>query len=157
MSATIQLKYFNTIYLKHPPVPMLSKSLSDLNYALSSSYDGLPWYHSNVTWGGPAWIDPKPNNASTVQGPSTNAYTLDDYITSAANGAHWVSEESRIRGGYNNAIMDLSPRAFLVEKENKVRLRENTMIYSGVFNSRTGVNQSNVFAAGTDITLAMRL
>lgn len=152
MSATIQLKYFNTIYLKHPPVPMLSKSSSDINYALSSSYDGLPWYHSNVTWGGPAWIDPKPNNASTVQGPSTNAYTLDDYITSAANGAHWVSEESRIRGGYNNAIMDLSPRAFLVEKENKVRLRENTMIYSGVFNSRTGVNQSNVFAAGTDIT-----
>jgi hypothetical protein len=149
MSKSLQLKYFNTIYSKHTPVPKLDDGS---NNAHSSAYDGVPWMHSNITWGGPTWIDYRPNNVQVVDGPSTNAFTLSSYLSSTSAGTNFVLEESRIRGGFNNPIMDLSPRAFLVEKENKVRIRENTIVYSGVFNSRTGVNQSNVFASGTDIT-----
>lgn len=149
MAKSLQIRYFNTIYLKHTPVPKLEGGSKEFH---SSTYDGLPWYHSNRLWGGPPWIDFKENNALGTPGPGTNAYTLNDFLGNSSNGTNFVTEESRIRGGFNNAIMDLSPRAFLVEKENKVRIRENTMIYSGVFNSRTGVNNSNVFAAGTEIT-----
>ena len=64
----------------------------------------------------------------------------------------WYIEESRIRGGYNNVQTGLAPRAFLASDENTQQLLANSIIYSGVVNSRTGVNQTNVFPSGQDIT-----
>jgi hypothetical protein len=43
-------------------------------------------------------------------------------------------------------------KAYLVEEDPNGYRRGNTLIYSGIFNSRTGVNDSNVFSAGEDIT-----
>jgi hypothetical protein len=64
----------------------------------------------------------------------------------------WFIEESRIRGGYNNTSVDLGVKAYIVEKENKQQHRFNSIIYSGVFNSRTGINNTNVFSVSEDIT-----
>jgi hypothetical protein len=61
-------------------------------------------------------------------------------------------EESRIKGGFNEPIVGLGARAYAVDKNYKPNRRENTMIYSGIFNSRTGVNDTNVFSIGESIT-----
>jgi hypothetical protein len=39
-----------------------------------------------------------------------------------------------------------------VEDEPNASYRINSMIYSGIFNSRTGINRTNVFSVGEDIT-----
>ncbi len=64
----------------------------------------------------------------------------------------WYIEESRIRGGYNNTTVDFGVKAYLDEENTKQQNRFNTLIYSGIFNSRTGVNDTNQFSVGQDIT-----
>ena len=81
-----------------------------------------------------------------------NTYVLKRRSTLAQPNYNWYVEESRIRGGYNNTQTGLAPRAFLVSEENLQQSLGNSIIYSGVFNSRTGTNQSNVFPSGQDIT-----
>ncbi len=66
----------------------------------------------------------------------------------------WFVEESRIRGGYNNTNVDYGVRAYLVDEEPNGSIRSNALIYSGIFNSRTGINNTNVFNVGKDITKA---
>ena len=73
-------------------------------------------------------------------------------VTSATNVNNWAIEESRIRGGYNNTSVSFGAKAYLVEEEPNAVIRSNTLIYSGIFNSRTGVNNTNVFSVGVDIT-----
>ena len=64
----------------------------------------------------------------------------------------WYIEESRIRGGYNNTSVDLGVKAYIVEDNDAQQRRSNSLIYSGIFNSRTGVNQSNQFSTAEEIT-----
>ena len=64
----------------------------------------------------------------------------------------WYIEESRIRGGYNNLTVDLGVKAYIAEQYPQQQNRINTMIYSGIFNSRTGVNQTNQFSVAEEIT-----
>ncbi len=63
----------------------------------------------------------------------------------------WYIEEARIRGGYNNTSVDFGVKAYIVEDINKQQYRSNSMIYSGIFNSRTGVNNTNQFSIAEDI------
>ena len=76
-----------------------------------------------------------------------NVVTAD--VTSDTN---WAIEESRIRGGYNNTNVDYGVRAYLVEEDPASTIRFNSLIYSGIFNSRTGINNTNVFSSADDIT-----
>jgi hypothetical protein len=64
----------------------------------------------------------------------------------------WYVEESRIRGGYNNTSTDLGVKAYIVEDNDAQQRRSNSLIYSGIFNSRTGINQSNQFSIAEEIT-----
>jgi len=73
-------------------------------------------------------------------------------VASTATDKNWAIEESRIRGGFNNTSVDFSPRAYLVEDEPNSSSLFSSLIYSGIFNSRTGVNDTNVFPVGSDIT-----
>ena len=66
----------------------------------------------------------------------------------------WAIEEARIRGGYNNTSTDYGAKAYLVEEEPAGYTRFNALIYSGIFNSRTGINNTNVFSTADDITKA---
>ena len=64
----------------------------------------------------------------------------------------WVIEEARIQGGYNNSSVDYGVKAYIVEEDNSFSIRGNSLIYSGIFNSRTGVNNTNQFSVGEEIT-----
>ena len=110
MGATLELKYFNSYWLKK----------------ISSVVDANP--------------QPTVPYASVPQ-----AYNND-------NATDWFIEESRIRGGYNNTSTDIGVKAHIVEDNPNNQNRFNTIIYSGVFNSRTGINQTNEFSVGEDIT-----
>ncbi len=68
---------------------------------------------------------------------------------------NWAIEESRIRGGYNNTSTSFGAKAYLVEDEPNGSVRGNAMIYSGIYNSRTGINQTNQFSVGEEITKAI--
>jgi hypothetical protein len=92
----------------------------------------------------PAW------NGSTGIPASVGGYPQIQNISSA--GSNWVIEESRIRGGFNNTNVDYGVRAYLVEDEPNGAVRGNSLIYSGIFNSRTGINQTNVFSVAEEIT-----
>ena len=63
-------------------------------------------------------------------------------------------EEARVRGGFNDTSLDLAARAYLDEDEPVQQHRFNALIYSGVFNSRTGINRTNEFPVGESITKA---
>ena len=65
---------------------------------------------------------------------------------------NWAIEEARIRGGYNNTSVDYGAKAYLVEEDESASFRVNSLIYSGIFNSRTSINNSNVFSVSEDIT-----
>jgi len=77
------------------------------------------------------------------------------YLTPSVPANDWYIEESRIRGGYNNTTVDFGVKAYLDEKNTNQQDRFNTLIYSGIFNSRTGVNDTNQFSVGQDITRSL--
>ena len=64
----------------------------------------------------------------------------------------WFVEEARIRGGYNNTSVNFGAKAYLVEDEPQQQTFKNRLIYSGIINSRTGINNTNQFPIGEDIT-----
>lgn len=68
---------------------------------------------------------------------------------------NWIIEESRIRGGYNNTSVDFGAKAYLVANTNKGSIRSSGLIYSGIFNSRTGINNTNQFPVGEEITRSL--
>ena len=68
---------------------------------------------------------------------------------------NWSIEESRIRGGYNNTSTGYGAKAYLVEDEPNAANRINTLIYSGIYNARTGINDTNVFSVGEPITKSL--
>ena len=72
--------------------------------------------------------------------------------TADNNDKAWFVEEARIRGGYNNTDVGYGVKAYLVEDEPNGSRRSNALIYSGIFNSRTGINNTNEFSVASDIT-----
>ena len=88
-------------------------------------------------------------NATASTGVS---YNFPGTIDLTNNKGNFIIEESRIRGGYNNTQVGLGAKAYLAEEESLQENRFNSLIYSGIFNSRTGVNDTNQFSIGEDIT-----
>jgi len=78
------------------------------------------------------------------------------FVLKAANASKtWHIEETRIKGGFNNTALELGVRAFLVDENYAVERRKNAIIYSGIYNSKTGVNNLNQFSIGDNITKAV--
>ena len=90
------------------------------------------------------------NNVITFTGRAADAYIPEAFDAIDAN--DWYIEEARIRGGYNNTSVDFGVKAYIVEDTFKQQHRISSLIYSGIFNSRTGVNNTNQFSVGQDIT-----
>ena len=101
-------------------------------------------------------------------GTNTNGYNLGGGVANTPSGVwpaggvvgttvinlqsrNWTVEESRIRGGYNNTQVSLGVKAFIEEEVRSIRL-DSGLIYSGIYNSRTGVNETNQFPTGEEIT-----
>jgi hypothetical protein len=69
-------------------------------------------------------------------------------IAAKQDNDNWYIEESRIKGGFNNTMVSQGVRAFLNEENPMQNVRESSLIYSGLYNSRTGINRTNVFSVG---------
>jgi hypothetical protein len=99
------------------------------------------------------------NKATSASGSTTIfswpaiAYGVD--VDLASNAGNYYFEESRIRAGYNNTATDKGVRAYLDEEYPLQQNRTATLIYSGIYNSRTGINQTNVFSVGDAITKSL--
>jgi len=92
-----------------------------------------------------------PAGTNIVLGKITNYNFLPSQYTKTVT-KDWYIEESRIRGGFNNTSVDLGVKAYIVEENSQRENLINTLIYSGIFNSKTGVNNTNQFSVGEDIT-----
>ena len=76
-------------------------------------------------------------------------------IYNSTVGQDWFIEEARIRGGYNNTSVDFGVKAYAVDENPNGEVRNNALIYSGIYNSRTGTNNTNQFPVGSEITKAV--
>ena len=97
---------------------------------------------NNIIWDGSQGIPSNVAGGYPVVAQTPADFNIND----------WAIEEARIRGGYNNTSTDYGAKAYLVEEEPNAVTRFNTLIYSGIFNSRTGINNTNVFSTADDIT-----
>jgi len=128
MSATTEVQYFNSFLLK--------KVATGVGPVIANQSSGA------AVWPGLAW--------SNIEGyPRFPLYTLGsvDYQTK-----YWYIEESRIRGGYNNTSVDFGVKAYITESEDSELILSNGIIYSGLYNQLTGLNETNVFSTGENIT-----
>ncbi len=175
MAYRLEVKYYNSFWLKQVTTPLLSKGTFK---TYGKVFPGLPFrdvllrkpgkvnYLSSFANSFPTWPKPfgeyDPTNVINAVGTGQSGYTpyinrsnvnlknVADY--SLNEGSKWVIEESRIRGGFNNNQVDLGVRAYLKEDSNDVRYRPSALVYSGVYNSKTNINNTNVFSVAEDIT-----
>ena len=151
MAYNLEVKYYNTFWLKQVTTPLQSTDSTIDNEKLDvfpSLYPGVNY----LNYTDDNWYNFTQN---LQQPPYSNVYSTPSNSWDSVNGSNWIIEESRIRGGFNNTSVDLGVRAYLMEESNSVRYRNNALVYSGVFNSRTNINRTNVFATGEDITKAV--
>jgi hypothetical protein len=91
--------------------------------------------------------------AVTIPVKYYNTYILKKLVEGDISPSYnWYIEEARIKGGYNNVQTGLAPRAFIRSDNTRQQVLGNSITYSGVLNSRTGINESNQFPSGQDIT-----
>ena len=105
-----------------------------------------PFTHSNITSTTNGWVDPPTGSFPQI------VPALGIKVTNSVVKENFYVEESRIRGGFSNSSMSLGVRAYLDEEDPIQQHRFNTLIYSGIYNSRTGLNRTNEFPVGTNIT-----
>jgi hypothetical protein len=132
MAARFQIKYFNSYWLKKATNGGNLGGTGTINSAAyTSSWPGLLW-------------DP-------TDYPEFPADVYDG-IEGEITRRNWVIEEARIRGGYNNTSTSYGVRAYLKEDENNQSILDNQIIYSGIYNSTTSSNETNVFSTADTIT-----
>ena len=91
------------------------------------------------------------SGGTAVWGGSKANNTYPAATPSVSNDKNWAVEEARIRGGYNNVNVSYGVKAYIVDDNPIASTRVNSLIYSGIFNARTGINDTNVFSVGEDI------
>jgi hypothetical protein len=183
MAAILELKYFNSFWLKkldtivevEDTAAVLSGAVANSPNITIASSNGEIGVGQTVSWiddgvEETAFVYKKtgttdtqftlsesvtiPDTTALKFGPITNFYYVPNAYA-ATEASDWFVEEARIRGGYNNTNVDLGVKAYIVEDNIRQQHRQNSLIYSGVFNSRTGVNKTNEFSVGEDITRSL--
>ena len=178
MAATLELKYFNSFWLKkmdsivnilttQGKATVTAAGSSTITLQQINLYIGvgqaLSYTISNVVYNHVILYEN--GTVITLDTPTTVIIPVDTIISFgqitdftyipapyAKGDNDWYIEEARIRGGYNNTTVDFGVKAYLAEDFRLQQNRFNSMTYSGVFNSRTGVNNTNQFPIGEDIT-----
>ena len=125
MATTLEVSYFNTFWLKR---------LKNFAQEQKREQDGTVTSTSGGTTTG------TPNLVTGAGYINNNSYE------------DWFVEEARIKGGYNNTSVDFGNKAYIVEEESEQITRQNALIYSGVYNAKNGINNTNQFPIGEDIT-----
>lgn len=131
----IDIKYFNSFILRKTTTASAGATAQHLPVwpGLPSNPDDLPTY--------------------PVATPNSRV----KYTTNLAdfNLRNWIIEEAIIRGGYNNTSVGYGVRAYLNEENKEQSHLSNTLIYSGIYNARTSINNTNVFSIGEQITTSV--
>ena len=175
MPLTLEVSYFNSYYVKKladvPYIPSLTITRT-ANGTQSSVAVGQPVsFNAGLTVAVGMFITGTGITLPTkVTAVSTATSFKFDQVLSVTNSTSytfgydwtapqtvnadedWYIEESRIRGGYNNTSTDYGVKAYIVEEQDAQTRRESSLIYSGIFNSRTGINQTNQFSVAEEIT-----
>ena len=131
----IDIRFFNSFVLK--------KNINNLgsgNAAYLPVFPGLP-------------NNPTDYPLFPTSGSNPGGRTEPNVTT--ANVRNWAVEESRIRGGFNETEVGYGVRAYLREETSEQKIRTNAIIYSGIYNSNTGINRTNEFPVGEEITKAV--
>ena len=140
----IEVDYYNTIWNKRilTPQPVKQTGTVDVIPGGAGSAANLGTWPINNVFAPPLSFNP--------------GFAVDGGTGVGANDSvsnmNFYTEEMYIRGGYNNDSMSYGVRAYLDEDEPLQQHRFSSLIYSGVFNSRTGINRTNEFPVGTNIT-----
>lgn len=180
MAAILELKFFNSFWLKKLDTLVdIENTTGILDGSVSTETIILTEDNLNVgvgqtvTWDGA--ITPFPTvykkvdnktfilnkvvtiaNGETLSfGPITDFTYIPNAYPPIEESSDWFVEEARIRGGYNNTNVDLGVKAYIVEDDIVQQHRQSSLIYSGIFNSRTGINSTNQFSVGEDITRSL--
>jgi hypothetical protein len=126
MATTLEVSYFNTFWLKR---------LKNFTQFQEREPDGT--------------VKAGDTGGTTTGTPDITTGT--GYIESNVF-EDWFVEESRIEGGFNNTSVDFGNKAYIVEEEDAQTRRQSSLIYSGVYNARNGINNTNQFPIGEEIT-----
>ncbi|MAO21200.1 MAG: hypothetical protein CMJ25_10655 [Phycisphaerae bacterium] len=176
MAATLEVNYFSTFWLKKiksitdietVTVAANAGTTNIINLQVASDKIGAGQVVTNLTtaFAGTVTVVSVAANNQDITISSAQTVALNDQIKftgvapdanipqdySAVNADDWYIEEARIRGGYNNTSVDFGVKAYIVEDTFKQQHRISSLIYSGIFNSRTGINNTNQFSVGQDI------
>jgi hypothetical protein len=181
MAAILELKFFNSFWLKKlDTIVEVENTTATLDGAVVASStiiiadanDDIG-VGQNVSWEGANTPNPyiykKISDTEFVLsetvsiadgeiltfGPITNFDFIPNAYPPTEESSDWFVEEARIRGGYNNTNVDLGVKAYIVEDNINQQHRQSSLIYSGLFNSRTGINNTNQFSVGEDITRSL--
>ena len=163
MAYQLKVKYFNSFWLKKvvgqddydlDPCPTTIATTS-INYGAAPTD---PMKTPLPTWPGLPWNPEGDDTGTTIAYPTFP--WADSAVNETFNGTEgqerqWFVEEARIRGGYNNTTVDFGVKAYVTEDNDTQEHRISSLIYSGVFNSRTGVNNTNVFSIADSITKSL--
>ena len=181
MAATLEVKYFNTFWLKKikaitdventtaevGTTATATTTITLTNVPANNDRIGAGQTVVNNTTGFTGIVKVISLVGQTLTIDSAQNVTLADVLaftgkadiyqipksyTSATNTYDWYVEESRIRGGYNNTSSGYGAKAYIVEENSVNQNLFASLIYSGIYNSRTGVNNTNQFSVGEDIT-----
>jgi len=184
MAATIEIKYYNSFWLKKMSTITVATNTTGVSSGATTTTtltlsaapspvvsvgQSVTWTTSSITYtlyvvkvvsttsiilsAAPA-SGTMPTGSNITFGPISD-FTNIPVAYAGTIASDWYIEESRIKGGYNNTDVDLGVRAFIVEPEDKQVRRESSLIYSGAFNSKTGINNTNQFPTGEDITTSL--
>ena len=127
MATIIDVKYYNSFMMKK----------AERNRPLPTS--------SSPTWPGLPWNPFGQPNFPIAAGPGPSSIAESNFYI----------EEARIKGGFNNSMVSQGVRAYLNEESPDQDTRQASLIYSGIYNSRTDINQTNVFSVGEPITKSL--
>ena len=141
MGAILEIKYFNAFWTKKlkTGIPYVGDSSSGTNpgpVQFGDAVQGLGNQGLNGTTG-------------------TKFYEKFSNIAADTLRYNYYIEDSTIRGGYANTSVDYGVRAYLDEENPIQEVRFNSLIYSGIYNSRTSVNNTNIFSIAENITRSL--
>ena len=127
MAYSLPIKYYNSFLLKKVQTSAAGND---------NLWPGLPWTPTK---------DPYTGAALSPVFPTFPVFTFRDTTED------WYIEEARVKGGFNNTTVDFGVRAYVVEETNRSNHSESSLIFSGVLNNATGLNNTNVFSIGEKI------
>ena len=157
MAVIQEVDFYNTFYLKRVATFQVKDQVStgatgavgseiDMGSGLGACFGAWP---INQVYAPPQTVNITDGSLTNYAVASTNIPNYE-----SISETNFYLEEARIEGGFNNAETGYGARAFLDEDEPVQQRRFNTLIYSGIFNSRTGINRTNEFPSGQSITKA---